>query len=165
MIVVGPALVLGDNVNTDQLHPSRFYSLDDGKVRTGFLRAVEGREGAADGDLRGRIVVAGHNFGVGSSRETGARVFLLAGIRAIVAVSFARIFHRNVLNLGLTAIAAPGLATAKPDEGRLVTLDTTRRRLRFDENVLETAALDPYWQAVLDAGGLLGWLGLDRADR
>ena len=72
-MIRGKALVLGDDVNTDELHPSSFYSLDDTKVRQGFLRAVEGREGDAEKDLSGSIVVAGRNFGIGSSRETGAR--------------------------------------------------------------------------------------------
>lgn len=156
----GPALVLGDHVNTDVLHPSRFYSLDDGKVRRGFLGAVEGREDAAEADLQGRIVVAGRNFGIGSSRETGARVFVLAGIQAIVAVSFARIFHRNVLNLGLPALACPALADVTVADGDVVTLDLASGQLQVGGATLETEGLDPHWQRVLDAGGLAPWLGL-----
>jgi len=156
----GPALVLGDDVNTDVLHPSRFYSLDDRKVRSGFLGAVEGREGAAEADLAGRIVVAGQNFGIGSSRETGARVFLLAGIQAIVAVSFARIFHRNVLNLGLPALSCPALAEVSVGDGDAVHLDLASGRLVVGGRTLETEGLDPHWQRVLDAGGLAPWLGL-----
>ena len=160
MIRRGPALVLGDDVNTDELHPSRFYSLDDTKVRSGFLGAVEGREQTGAGDLGGRVLVAGRNFGTGSSRETGARVFLLAGIQAVVAVSFARIFHRNVLNLGLPAVACPGLAERPPADGEVVTLDLEAGTLGFRGLVLPTESLDPHWRRVLAAGGLGPLLGL-----
>ena len=156
----GPALVLGDDVNTDVLHPSRFFSLDDTTVRRGFLGAIEGREDAAERDLSGRIVVAGTNFGIGSSRETGARVFVLAGIQAVIAVSFARIFHRNVLNLGLPAIACPALAEVEVQEGAPVHLDLESGLVRVGDHVLQSEGLDPHWQRVLQAGGLAAWLEL-----
>ena len=158
--VTGPTLLLGDDVNTDELHPSRFYSLNDTKVRSGFLGAVKGREDDGQRDLSGRIVVAGQNFGIGSSRETGARVFLLAGIQAIVAESFARIFYRNVLNLGMPAIICPGLAERKPVDGEVVVLDRNAGLLTFGECALAIEPLDPYWERVLDAGGLGPYLGL-----
>jgi len=159
-MIHGPALVLGDLVNTDVLHPSRFYSLDNARVRSGFLKGVEGRETTGTLDLSGRLVVAGESFGIGSSRETGARVFLLAGIQAIVAVSFARIFHRNVLNLGLPAVACPGLKSHQPEDGEAVSLDLEGCTLSFGAHTLRTARLDPHWKAVLKAGGLLPYLGL-----
>jgi 3-isopropylmalate dehydratase small subunit len=160
-MIRGKALVLGDDVNTDELHPSSFYSLDDTKVRQGFLRAVEGREGDAEKDLSGSIVVAGRNFGIGSSRETGARVFLLAGIQAVVAVSFARIFHRNILNLGLPALACPALADHQPRDDQEVCVDLETGRVTFGDVILTTEPLDPHWQQVLRAGGLAPYLGLE----
>ena len=159
-LLEGPALVLGDDVNTDILHPSRFFSLDDKKVRRGFLGAVEGREGASQADLNGCIVIGGRNFGIGSSRETGAQVFLLAGIQAVVAVSFARIFHRNVLNLGLPALACPELASIEVEEGDIVQLDVALGSVVIGEHALKTEGLDPHWQRVLSAGGLASWLEL-----
>ncbi len=160
-MLVGQALVLGDNVNTDVLHPSQFYSLNDNNVRNGFLRAVEGHEETADTDVSGCLVIAGANFGCGSSRETGARVFLLAGIQAVVAVSFARIFHRNVLNLGLPAFTCPELADIKPAVGESVTLNPQTHTLQFGDNTLKLDALDPHWKRVLDAGGLAPMLGIE----
>ena len=159
-MIKGQALVLGDDVNTDELHPSRFYSLDDGVVRSGFLGAVEGHEASASADHSGRIVLAGTNFGIGSSRETGARVFLLAGIQAVVAVSFARIFHRNLLNLGLPAITCTELQATSLCDGMSVELDLENGRLLCDGHKLCTEPLDPHWQRVLAAGGLVNWLGL-----
>jgi 3-isopropylmalate dehydratase small subunit len=160
-MISGPALTLGNDVNTDQLHPSKFYSLNDDKVRSGFLRAIPGREKTAEQDLSGCIVLAGRNFGCGSSRETGARVFLLAGVQAVVAVSFARIFYRNLLNLGLHAIVCPALAEVTVEDGTTVQLDLDEHRLIAHGFSLDVDALDPHWQSVLDAGGLSAFLGLE----
>jgi 3-isopropylmalate dehydratase small subunit len=111
-------------------------------------------------DLTGRVIVAGENFGCGSSRETGARVFLLAGVRAVVARSLARIFSRNVRNLGLPAVECPSLPALAPDA--LVELDLAHGRLSVPAAALDLplTPLDPFWTAVLAAGGLLPFLGL-----
>lgn len=158
MIIHGRVLVFGDNVNTDELHPSRFFSLDDRTVRSGFLQAAAGYEQVGSGDVAGRIVVAGDNFGCGSSRETGARSFLLAGVRAVVGRSLARIFSRNVRNLGLPAVECPTLPVIGPDTE--IELDLTNRELRVHEAKHPLTPLDPFWDAVLAAGGLLPFLGI-----
>jgi 3-isopropylmalate/(R)-2-methylmalate dehydratase small subunit len=160
MKIQGKALIMGDNVNTDVLHPSRFFSLDDRTVRSGFLQAAAGYEQVGGGDLAGRVIVAGDNFGCGSSRETGARVFLLAGVRAVVARSLARIFSRNVRNLGLPAVECPSLPVLAPEAE--IELDLARGRLSAPAASLDLplTPLDPFWAAVLAAGGLLRFLGL-----
>jgi len=158
--ISGKALIMGDHVNTDELHPSRFFSLDDRTVRSGFLQAAAGYEQLGGSDLSGRVIVAGENFGCGSSRETGARAFVLAGVRAVVARSLARIFSRNVRNLGLAAVECPALPALPPDVA--VELDLARWRLFVPDGALDlpVTALDPFWTAVLAAGGLLPFLGL-----
>lgn len=163
MKIAGKALILGDHVNTDELHPSRFFSLDDRTVRSGFLQAAAGYEQVGGSDLSGRVIVAGDNFGCGSSRETGARAFLLAGVRAVVARSLARIFSRNVRNLGLAAVECPALPALPPDVE--VELDLARWRLLVPAGSLDlpVTPLDPLWAAVLEAGGLLPFLGLGEA--
>jgi 3-isopropylmalate/(R)-2-methylmalate dehydratase small subunit len=153
----GQALVLGHDVNTDELHPSRFFSLDDARVRSGFLQAVPGRRGEA---IEGhRIVVAGRNFGIGSSRETGARVFVLSGVQAVVAESYGRIFERNVMNLGLPAFVCPGIH-GKVEEGEALSIDLQTRVLITTKGTYPLQSVDPYQQALVDAGGLMAWLGL-----
>ena len=151
---------MGDNVNTDVLHPSRFFSLDDRTVRSGFLQAAAGYEQIGGSDLAGRVIVAGENFGCGSSRETGARAFVLAGVRAVVARSLARIFSRNVRNLGLPAVECPSLPELAP--GVEIEIDLARTRLLVPEASIDLplTPLDPFWAAVLQAGGLLPFLGL-----
>jgi 3-isopropylmalate dehydratase small subunit len=160
MIITGNALMMGDNVNTDVLHPSQFFSLDDSKVRTGFMQAAAGYEKVGSSDLSGRIILAGDNFGCGSSRETGARVFLLAGVRAVVARSLARIFSRNVRNLGLLAAECPTLPSQIHD-GFGVKIDMNKLVLEipaYGQNFPLTR-LDPFWEAVFKAGGLMPFLG------
>ena len=159
MKIRGGALIMGDNVNTDVLHPSRFFSLDDRTVRAGFLQAAAGYEQMGGTDLSGRIIVAGDNFGCGSSRETGARAFLLAGVKAVVARSVARIFGRNVRNLGLPAVECPSLPALEPGAEVEVDLDDWVLRVSGGPEVALTP-LDPFWVAVLAAGGLMPFLGL-----
>lgn len=164
MIIEGKTLIMGDNVNTDMLHPSRFFSLDDKQVRAGFMQAAANYEDVGGGDVSGSILLAGDNFGCGSSRETGARVFLLAGIRAVVARSMARIFSRNVRNLGLPAVECPDLPRQLNE--------ITQVRLDMKDWALEIPSLscslplrpiDPYWKAVIQAGGLMPFLGFKDA--
>jgi 3-isopropylmalate dehydratase small subunit len=160
MIITGKALIMGNNVNTDILHPSQFFSLDDNKVRAGFLQAAAGYEQTGAGDLSGGIILAGDNFGCGSSRETGARVFALAGVRAIVARSLARIFSSNVRNLGLPAVECPALPPLT-EGGFEVKIDLDGWTLEMPTSGQRFALkrLDPFWEAVIRAGGLMGFLG------
>jgi 3-isopropylmalate/(R)-2-methylmalate dehydratase small subunit len=166
MIIKGKALVMGDNVNTDVLHPSRFFSLDNNTVRAGFLQAAEGYEQLGRSDLSKHVIIAGDNFGCGSSRETGARVFLLAGVRAIVARSLARIFSRNLRNLGLVAVECPALSVL-PEAGSDIEIDleTWSIYIRSLEQMLPLSPLDPYWQAVLKAGGLVPFIQNEQKTR
>jgi len=159
----GKALVMGDHVNTDVLHPSRFFSLDDRTVRAGFLQAAAGYEQIGGTDLGGRVICAGLNFGCGSSRETGARSLLLAGVTAVVARSLARIFSRNVRNLGLPAVECPSLPALAPDLEVHLDLDHWRLAVPAASLDLPVTPLDPYWTRVLEAGGLLPFLGLGEA--
>lgn len=163
MKVRGEALLMGDNVNTDVLHPSQFFSLDDRRVRSGFLQAAAGFEKVGGTDLSGRIIVAGENFGCGSSRETGARAFLLAGVKAVVARSLARIFSRNVRNLGLPAIECPSLPALEVGAEVEVDLEAWRLVVPSTGVAADLTPLDPFWVAVLAAGGLVPFLGLGAA--
>ncbi len=165
-ILRGSALVFGDDVNTDLLHPSYFYSLDETTVRSGFLGAVPGREDAAGSPDEPRILVAGTNFGCGSSRETTLRALAMAGVQAVVATSFGRIFLRNACALGIPAVACQN-AAALADEGDALELDleslTLRNRTRMCEATIE--AIDPLWLATLRAGGLIPFLRSRRVGR
>ena len=166
MNIEGKALVMGDNVNTDILHPSRFFSLDDSRVRSGFMQAAKNYEDVGTEDLSGRILLAGDNFGCGSSRETGARVFVLAGIKAVVARSMARIFSRNVRNLGLPAFECPELPSPLPEQAELrIDWDqwTVELKTAGEAKLFPLKPIDPFWKAVLEKGGLLPYLGIQES--
>lgn len=158
-VLEGRALVFGDDVNTDHLHPSMFFSLDPGQVRRGFLGAVRGREGIAEEDAVPRILVAGRHFGGGSSRETTVRALHLSGVVAVVAVGFGRIFRRNALGTGLAAVTCAE-ATTLAREGELLRVDLERGLVSnaVTGRSAPLEPLDPLWHAVLRAGGLEAWL-------
>lgn len=95
---------VGDNISTDHIIPGRFYhlrsNLDELKKYT-FCDLIPGFAGKVS---KGDVLVGGKNFGLGSSREHAVLVLKLLGISAIVAPSFARIFYRNAINVGLPAV-------------------------------------------------------------
>jgi 3-isopropylmalate/(R)-2-methylmalate dehydratase small subunit len=102
----GPAISLGDSVNSDVLHPTVYFSLDPERVKAGLFQGLEpelARRVTPD-----TLLVAGRNFGCGSSREVVVQAMRLHGLRVVVASSFARIFYRNCINLGLLPVECPG---------------------------------------------------------
>ena len=149
------AFRLGDDVDTDQLAP--------GKWMKGGIEALaahcleEAYPGFADAVRPGDLVVAGRNFGAGSSREQAAQALVHLGVRAVVAESFAGIFHRNAINLGLPALVAASTAGV-PDGARVgLDLDAHRLTVRADGGAREIA-LEPVPEnllALLADGGLV----------
>ncbi len=147
--ITGGAILLGDDVNTDILQPSRFFSLSTERRVAGVLC------GNAQGALDGAIVVAGRNFGVGSSRESVIRGIVESGVRAVVARSISRIFLRNAVNHGLPAFE--GLERMDGlEQGDLVRIDPERGRFICEARGIERPVkpLDAYLAAILKAGGL-----------
>jgi 3-isopropylmalate/(R)-2-methylmalate dehydratase small subunit len=98
----GHAFVFGDNIDTDVLAPGHLMKLSPEDLATHCLEAID--PAFARNVQAGDFVVAGHNFGLGSSREQAAISLKLLGVAAVIAPSFARIFYRNALNLGLPAL-------------------------------------------------------------
>ena len=103
MIIRGVAIKFGDNINTDLIIPGKFLNIDDPTELA--THAMEGIDQDFYNNAKNKgIVVAGNNFGCGSSREQAAICLKYAGIKAIIAKSFARIFYRNAINQGLVII-------------------------------------------------------------
>jgi 3-isopropylmalate dehydratase small subunit len=156
--IEGRVWLFGDDVNTDVIHPPAFYSLDPDKVRRGLFHGH-------DPDMQpniepGDVVVAGRNFGCGSSRETSIRALKLNDIGAVVAVDFARIFFRNATNNGL-----PCLTFANPEDvarlykGQRVTVDPDAATLRFEEGeAVPLTTPGDFVRRIWAAGGLLNLL-------
>ena len=146
--------VFGDDQNTDGLHPPRFFSLDAEVVKRGLFAGID--ESYQAQITPGDIVVAGSNFGCGSSREVSIRSFLLNGIAAVVAVDFARIFFRSATNLGL-----PCLTFKNPEDvahfvqGAKATVNLQTHQLISDRGVAELNPPGAFVKRIWDAGGLL----------
>ena len=149
----GRAWVFGDDIDTDQIIPSRFLVTNEAEklgqhafndLRPAFSEQVEA----------GDFVVGGHNFGSGSSREHAPISLVGTGIDAVVAQSFARIFFRNGLNLGLPVLICPD--ADRIDDGDEISLDIeagTVYNHTTDESY-DAEQLPPFLQNLVDSGGL-----------
>ena len=148
-----PALVLGDHIDTDQIYPGRFLSLTDPQeIGKHALAGID--ESIAARFPKGGFLVAGRNFGCGSSREHAPIALLQMGVSAIFAESFARIFYRNAINLGLPPLHCPGLHAAV-QTGDLLQLDWKAGTITLpDGNVFRFEPLGESVLRILEAGGI-----------
>ena len=133
--ITGKIIVVGDNIDTDQIYPGRFLALTDPEeIGSHCLCGVD--ESIAASFPKGGIVVAGRNFGCGSSREHAPIALLNMGASAVIADSFARIFFRNSINLGLPLIICKGIGSLV-ENGQTLTLDIEKGTV----TVVETGAV------------------------
>jgi len=157
MLISGKAWKFGDNISTDHIIPGRFYHLRSDldeltkhvfeDIAPEFYKKVH----------KGDIIIGGQNFGLGSSREHAPLIIKLAGIDAVVAGSFARIFYRNAINVGLAAIICD---VGGIDEGDAL-------ELRVEDGVLSDltkglqktfSPLSPMMANILAEGGLVPYI-------
>ena len=152
--ITGKIIVLGDNIDTDQIYPGRFLAITDPKeIGSHCLCGVD--EGIAAAFPQGGIVVAGRNFGCGSSREHAPIALLNMGASAVLADSFARIFFRNAVNLGLVPVICKGIAQ-RVQPGQTLTVDLEAGTVTVQETgeVLPCERLGEQAMKILDAGGI-----------
>ena len=153
-VITGTALVVGNNIDTDIIYPGRFLELTDpGEIGSHCLAGLS--EDIAPNFPKGGIVVAGTNFGCGSSREHAPIALIHMGAGAVLADSFARIFFRNAINLGLPVIVCKGIA-AHVKDGQTLRLDMTAGTVTIAETgeVLPAEALGEKAMEILSAGGI-----------
>lgn len=137
------AAKLGDNIDTDLIYPGRYLNITDREKTPQHLFELAYPE--IRGLIRpGAFIVGGRNFGCGSSREQATAALKYAGVGAVIAVSFARIFYRNSINLGLPALVSTAAAEhLQPGDDLLIDL-TTGRMLNLDTHeTFQAAPLDP----------------------
>ena len=147
--------LFGDNIDTDQIVPGRYAPYMTSEAELGKYPFIEARPEFAPAVQPGDIIVAGSNFGCGSSREYAPRALVAAGIAAIVAPSYARIFFRNALNLGLPLFEAD--LTQRLQDGDTVTLDVERGTIVRGAETIQLPA-PPAWVArVWRAGGMVAY--------
>ena len=151
----GKVWKFGDHVDTDQIIPAeRLTSQNNDKLGTFLFEKV--RPGFPEMVSKGDIIVAGKNFGCGSSREHAPRSLMQAGIVCVVAESFARIFYRNSINIGLILVECK----IEADEGDILSVDvyngkiineTSKKSWSFPE-------YPPYIKELIASGGLMARL-------
>ena len=157
----GQARRFGDNVDTDQIIPAKYaiYSLDEKKLGEHAMEGVPDNEGWSERINAGDILVAGANFGCGSSREIAPIAIRGAGISLVIADSFARIFFRNAINLAYPVLQSPQAAEAV-EEGDELEVDLEagiiRNLTRGDE--YQCDAFPPFMNELIKMGGLVPWV-------
>lgn len=154
----GKAFKYGDNVDTDVIIPARYLNTPDPKelaahcmedIDANFVKSVK----------PGDIIVAGRNFGCGSSREHAPISIKASGIACVIAASFARIFYRNSLNVALPILECPEAAAAIA-AGDMVSVDFETGRIT-DETSGQTFTAEPFppfMRDLIAAGGLAAYL-------
>lgn len=154
----GKAFKYGDNVDTDVIIPARYLNTPDPKelaahcmedIDAGFVKAVK----------PGDVIVAGRNFGCGSSREHAPISIKTSGVACVIAASFARIFYRNALNVALPILECPEAAAAIA-AGDTVSVDFETGRIT-DETSGQTFTAEPFppfMRDLIAAGGLAAYL-------
>ncbi len=155
MNVRGKAFVFGDRIDTDVLAPGPYMREPLSVLASHCLEAVDPDFA---GEVKpGDIVVGGESFGIGSSREQAVQALAELGVGAIVARSFARIFYRNALNLGVPALVCTELEAARGDElevrpveGRIINHSSGRE---FACEKIPTELME-----IVAGGGLMPWL-------
>lgn len=163
MILRGRAIVYGDGVSTDQIIPGKYLKLTEEEAAKHVMEGLDPTfvERVRKGDL----VVAGKNFGAGSSREYAASALRICGVSAVVAPFFARIFFRNAINQGLPVLECPEATTIQ--EGDDLELDVVAGTVRNVTQGTELAAtrLPPHILELIEAGGMIPWLARRLAAR
>ena len=157
-ITFSKAFLFGDDIDTDQIIPAQYLVTGDRtELATHCLEGADPEFASAVHD--GDVIVAGKNFGCGSSREHAPLAILGCGVKAVIATSFARIFFRNAVNLGLPLLEIPGAADSIANGARLevdvasgsvVNLDTGER--------FQAPPEAPFTLEVRRAGGLMNWV-------
>ncbi len=155
MILGGRAVKIGDHVSTDQILPGRYMSLTDAEELG--RHALEGLDPEFSSRISpGDILVAGVNFGTGSSREQAPQALRAAGFPAILAASFARIFFRNCINIGLPVLWSPQASEGISD-GDLLKIDTTTGAILDETNgaSFDTSPMPGFVASITEMGGLI----------
>ena len=152
----GKVIKFGNNVNTDVIIPGRYLvSIDPQELAKHAFEPlgpeVQKRLWAS------QVVVGGSNFGCGSAREQAASSLIGAGIKAVIAKSFSRVFFRNCINTGLPAVECPEAAEAALDGGELW-LDLDAGIAEVQGKTFRFAAFPESLKQLLDAGGLIPYL-------
>lgn len=162
---MGRAWKLHDNVNTDEIIPGR-YNVTTDRAALAKYCLCEVRPDFPGGVQAGDVLVGGRNFGCGSSREHAPIAIQTCGVAAVVAPTFARIFYRNAVNIGLAVLTCP--EAERIQDGDQLEVDAVAGTVinHTRGEMLQAEALPPFVEKIAEAGGILeyvrahGWEGV-----
>lgn len=157
MLIIGRVWKFGDNIDTDAIIPARYLNTSDPNELARHVMEDADRdfpEKVREGD----IIVAGRNFGCGSSREHAPIAIKASGIQAVVAESFARIFYRNAFNIGLPIFESKDIKD-RIAEGDVIEIDAGSGSIKDIPQGIEfhSEPIPAFMQELIKAGGLIDW--------
>ena len=157
MILEGRTWKFGDGISTDHIAPGRYLHLRSNLPELAKHVLEDASPDFASKMAKGDFVVAGKNFGLGSSREHAPTIMKMAGINAVLAKSFARIFYRNAINVGLLAIICD---TDKIEEGDELEVNVEKGEIRNKSKDIKFSfpSLPPIMRNILNDGGLVAYV-------
>jgi 3-isopropylmalate/(R)-2-methylmalate dehydratase small subunit len=149
---------LDDNVNTDVIIPGR-YNVTTDRAQLARHCLCEVRPDFAEQVQEGDVIVAGHNFGCGSSREHAPAAILGSNVKVVIARSFARIFYRNAVNIGLPIMICDEAAQGCEDGQQIdVNLESGVIQNRTTGQTFQAEPLDPFVARIVAAGGIINYI-------
>ena len=157
-ILNGKTWRFGNDVDTDLIIPARYLNTSDPQELA--THCMEDADPTFAGKVQsGDIIVAGKNFGCGSSREHAPIAIKTAGVSCVIAASFARIFYRNSINIGLPILESPE-ASAAIAEGNQVEVDLNTGRITdiTTGKTFQASIFPPFMQELINAGGLIEYV-------
>lgn len=159
MKLKGRAWKFGDNIDTDQIFPGAYLTLTDvEEMGKHAMEGVPGREDFAKKVNKGDIIVAGKNFGCGSSREQAPIAIKGCGVSMVIAKSFARIFYRNAVNIGLPIMECADVDKIADGDVLEVDLESGEIKVVSKDLILKGSPVTSLEFEIMRAGGLIPYL-------
>jgi 3-isopropylmalate dehydratase small subunit len=158
MKLKGRVFKFGDNINTDEIIPARYLNTIDREILGSHCMEDADPEFASK-VKKGDIIVAGRNFGCGSSREHAPLAIKACGVSCVIAESFARIFFRNAINIGLPILENKDLSK-DVEQGDVIEVDLSRGEIgdQTRGNKYATQPFPGFMQEIVKAGGLMKYI-------
>ena len=161
----GKAIRYGDNVDTDVIIPARYLNTSDRAELAKHCMEDIDADFAEKVKNGATILVAGQNFGCGSSREHAPAAIKASGVELVIAESFARIFYRNAINIGLPIVELPALCRLTEENDEIAAdMDSGVIENKTKGQSFAAAPFPPFIQTIIEAGGLLNSLNKEEAE-
>ena len=156
--IFGYAYLLGDDINTDDIVPSYTLTMRDAnEMAKHTLEYID--PNFVEKASKALIIVAGHNFGTGSSREEAVNVFKILGIKAIIAKSFSRIYFRNLINNGMLSIICDWNEKIISNSDELkISIEQGKIYNKTKDTIIEFKKLPSFLKDIIESGGILNQL-------